>query len=93
MRHDGTCSEDFRTRREAGRPVDQLQSLRSVAVFPPGGGMRDATRGEARRGGGKKTNSFAASESFYFLAVPPDDPARGWGKSDWLAEEPKQPGL
>lgn len=78
VRHDGTCSGDFRNQgREVERPVDHLRSLRSVAVFPPGGGMRDAKRGEARRGGGKKTNSFAASESFYFPAVPPDDPAGG----------------
>lgn len=34
----------------------------------------EAKRSEAA---GKKTNSFAASESFYFPAVPPDDPARG----------------
>lgn len=41
----------------------------------------------------KKTNSIAASESFYFPGVPADDPAWGGGESDWLAEEAKQPGL
>lgn len=70
VRHDGTCSGDFRNqRREAERPVDHLRSLRSVAVFPPGGGMRDAKRGEARRGeaAGKRQTVLQRARVFIFL--------------------------
>lgn len=65
VRHDGTCSGDFRNEgREAERPVDHLRSLRSVAVFPPGGGMRDAKRGEARRW--EKDKQFCSEREFLF---------------------------